>query len=130
LIDVGLSVVGDVTGIRPVLTTAVSLAIVVKFLGFICIASGFEVGSDLARFTDHSLCFPSVGQVLPVKQGQASALTSSGSCPSQKFELVIFPLGVGIFSPSYVITIIFILIMIIFMQIINIFFVDIGSLLQ
>ena len=92
----GLSVVGDVTGIRPVLTTAVSLAIVVKFLGFICIASGFEVGSDLAIITDHSLCFPSVGQVPPVKQGQASALTSSDSCPSQKFELVMFPFGVGI----------------------------------
>lgn len=90
------SVVGDVTGIRPVLTTAVSFAIAMKFIGFICVASGFEVGSDLTVIADHSLCFPSVGQVPPVKQGQASALTNSGSCPSQKFELVMFPLGVGI----------------------------------
>ena len=94
MIYVRFSVVGDVTGIRPVLTTAVSFAIAVKFIGFICVASGFEVGSHLTVIADHSLCFPSVGQVPPVKQGQASALTNS--CPFQKFDVVISPFGTGI----------------------------------
>lgn len=86
------SVVGDVTGIRPVLTTAVSFAIAVKFIGFICVASGFEVGSDLTVIADHSSSFSSASGVF-------SGVVVGSVGDVQISDVVMFPFGVGILFP-------------------------------